>query len=235
MDSNSMRYGFLKEEDSLFDEWEHEKRKAKGRIDFVRDGVVDEERFNSMRPRIVFVLKDTDGGGFDLREFLFCGAWNEKSGYRDGSHTWGPVRRVLRKLYELQGKVFPSDKHESLRGIAAINIKKEAGCQQCPDNLLDEAVKQDGAYIFKQLSFYDQSDTVFICCRTSSQFRAVLENRIAVSKISNKEVAFEAFGAHCAFFESGHHPMLARESEWDERIVRSVEAITGWFGSNTPH
>ena len=81
-------------EDALFAEW----ISALPGIDFVRDGVVDEEAFRANPLKIVFVLKDTDGGGFDLREFLFEGAWNKKSGFRAGGHTYGPVRRVLAKI-----------------------------------------------------------------------------------------------------------------------------------------
>lgn len=81
-------------EDALFAEW----ISALPGIDFVRDGVVDEEAFRANPLKIVFVLKDTDGGCFDLREFLFEGAWNKKSGFRAGGHTYGPVRRVLAKI-----------------------------------------------------------------------------------------------------------------------------------------
>lgn len=130
-------------EEHLFDRWTNDRPG----VDFIRDGIVDVPTFNSMSPRIVFVLKDTDGGRFDLREFLFVGAWNGKSGFRDGSHTWGPIRRVLEKLAHSTGWAFPVDKHKSLRAIAAINVKKEAGGVQCPDWKLAEASERDGDYI----------------------------------------------------------------------------------------
>ena len=215
-------------EEKLFDRWV----KNRPGVDFIRDGIVDEPTFNSIAPRIVFVLKDTDGGRFDLREFLFVGAWNGKSGFRDGSHTWGPVRRVLEKLAHSGGWTFPSDKHKSLRAIAAINVKKESGGVQCPDWKLAEAAEKDGDYIYKQLSLYKGKKTVFIACRTFQYVLSVLQNRTEVQKCKHKGRSFVSFFGNCTLFESGHHPQGANSAVWDVNIVKTVEAIKDWFREN---
>lgn len=215
-------------EECLFDQW----MKDRPGVDFIRDGIVDEPEFNSISPRIVFVLKDTDGGRFDLREFLFVGAWNGKSGFGDGSHTWGPVRRVLGKLARSAGWAFPPDKHKTLRMISAINVKKESGGVQCPDWKVAEAAEKDGDYIYKQLGLYKDKKTIFISCRTFQHVLKVLQNRTEVQECEYKNRSFVSFFGNCTLFESGHHPQGANSAVWDENIVKTVEAIKDWFREN---
>lgn len=215
-------------EEDLFDQWE----KDRPGVDFIRDGIVDEPAFNSISPRIVFVLKDTDGGRFDLREFLFVGAWNGKRGFGNGSHTWGPIRRVLKKLAHMGGWSFSADKHKSLRTIAAINVKKESGGDKCPAWKLSEAAEKDGDYIYKQLGLYKDKKTVFIACRTFQYVLKVLQKRTEVRECKHKDRSFVSFFDNCTLFESGHHPQGANSAVWDVNIVETVEAIKDWFREN---
>lgn len=211
-------------EDVLFSEW----IAARPGVDFVRDGVVDEEAFKANPLKIVFVLKDTDGGDFDLREFLFEGAWNG-SGFRDGGHTYGPVRRVLAKIKKHYGLPLWTNKRKSFRDLAVINIKKKAGAKSCPPQLLAEAAKEGADFIARQFSLYDGTGAIFICCRTAAFLRQALEGRVEVKKVEKDGIRFYSFLTNCAFFESDHHPMGARIAKWDAKILATVVAIKECF------
>lgn len=211
-------------EEALFSEW----MAARPGVDFVRDGVVDEESFNANPLKIVFVLKDTDGGNFDLREFLFEGAWNG-SGFRDGGHTYGPVRRILAKIKRQYGLPVWTNKRKSFRDLAVINIKKKAGARSCPPRLLADAAKEDADFIARQFSLYEGTGAIFICCRTSAFLRQALNGRVAMEDVSLGDIRFTSFLKNCAFFESGHHPMGARIATWDAKILSTIVAIKEYF------
>lgn len=212
-------------EDALFDEW----IAARPRVDFIRDGVVDEKLFAEAPLRLVFVLKDTHGGDFDLREFLFDGAWTRKDGYKTGSRTWQPIRRVIGKIKQRLDLPITPDKRQSFRDIAAINVKKVAGDASCPWERLQDAVARDNDFIARQFNLYRGKKAIFICGSTFDFVRKALKGRIETTEVHHNGFEFVSFLDNCAIFESGHHPNRAAVATWDTHIVNTVSAIIDWF------
>ena len=212
-------------EDSLFDEWIATRPGA----DFIRDGVVDEKAFLDAPLRLVFVLKDTHGGDFDLREFLFDGAWTRKDGFKTGSRTWQPIRRVIGKIKQRLGLSMTNNKRHSFRDIAAINVKKIAGDAVCPWDKLQDAVERDNEFIAKQFHLYRGTNAIFICGSTFGFVRKALKGHIETTDINHNGCSFVSLLDNCAIFESGHHPNRAPIATWDTHIVNTVSAIVDWF------
>ena len=95
----------------------------------VCDGVVDENVFLSARYRIVYVLKEVNGGkSWDLRDYIYNGArpqtWDNIARWTQGILSW--ERDFSWK--ELQENNEERRKTE-LKKIAAINLKKTSGKQ----------------------------------------------------------------------------------------------------------
>lgn len=115
-------------ENSLFDEW---KKKLVMDKPFVRDGLMDEDKYLASQKRVVFILKEAWGGNeFDLREGALKYSF---SGWGRSRQTW---RTVIAWAYGLlrfdeissdEIKEYLTDKdrwNKTLRTIGVINFNK---------------------------------------------------------------------------------------------------------------
>ena len=82
-------------EEKLFDEWQ-EKEKLEYNIEnkkiFVRDGLVDEESYFKAPVKILYLLKEVNGGDkdWDLREFIRGGGQ---------AYTWNNITRWTKGIF----------------------------------------------------------------------------------------------------------------------------------------
>ena len=156
-------------EQSLFMEW------SRDRPEFVSDGIVDEQAYGASTPKLLFVLKevnDIGGGGWDLRSFI-----------RDGgrAQTWDNVTRWVEGIRNLPSEirwnaladVDAARRRETLRSIAAVNLKKSPGGPTADGLLLAEESRKDSDYINRQFSLYESEFT--ICCGTSDLFHSLIK------------------------------------------------------------
>lgn len=134
----------------------------------VTDGVVEENAYLSAKYKIVFVLKEVNGGeGWDLREFLRCGG---------RSQTWDNVARWTEGILNLEQNIHWEDLEQNneerrkvyLKKICALNLKKAAGSYTADHKSVSLAAQTDRNYLKQQFSFYD-ADLV-ICCGTERPF-----------------------------------------------------------------
>ena len=153
--------GSLKEKEQiLFDEWQRK------RLGFVSDGVVNEELYLNSKPKIVYILKEVNGGAnWDLRDYLMSGA---------RSQTWNNIARWthgIRQVYENTGISIPWNeiydvdlefRKAQLQSICAVNVKKESGGSSADDNAVWDYMQQDKDFILRQLEIYNAD--VVICC-----------------------------------------------------------------------
>ena len=118
-----MKDQIAEKEHRLFDAWSARDES------FVRDGIIDAEEYARCRVKLLFVLKevnDSDGGGWDLREFLRGGGRGP---------TWNTVTRWVEGIQQLPHIVpwealedVDNDRRSrALRKIVAVNLKKEPG------------------------------------------------------------------------------------------------------------
>lgn len=134
----------------------------------VYDGIVDESSFLSARYRIVYVLKEVNGGeNWDLREYIYNGArpqtWDNIARWTKGILSWEKDF----SWKELQENNEERRKTE-LKKIAAINLKKTSGKQVSNRREIHNAAKLNSEIIRKQVTLYKAH--FIILCGTTDAF-----------------------------------------------------------------
>jgi hypothetical protein len=144
-------------EQELFNRW------RQSRLEFVPDGIVDEELYLASSPKILFVMKEVNSEGnsdWDLRDFI-----------RDGARpqTWDNVTRWvigIRRLPEdIQWQelkdITEEQRREQLKSICVMNLKKSPGSHTTNKNELAEAALKDKDFLNEQ--FYLYNPDLVIC------------------------------------------------------------------------
>lgn len=147
------------QEEALFAEW----KRMHGVVDFAKDGVVCEQRYTASSPKLLFVLKETNGTpqDFDLREFLADGAraytWNNVTRWTIGIRSldkrlhWENLETITREL-----------RSQHLASVAAINMKKSPGSHTTDARLFRKTITRDKDFIRRQIAPY-KADLVILC------------------------------------------------------------------------
>ena len=150
------------QENTLFEAWA--KQLEQDDLDFVMDGVVCEDAYAKSDPKILFVLKEPNGGnGGDIR--------NSMPG---GGHTWTPIvrwtygirhRTLLPKWDEVREHCDISKYHQRaaiLQSVCAINLKKSPGGSKVIYKEMADFTKQYKTELQAQYDIYNPDLT--ICC-----------------------------------------------------------------------
>jgi hypothetical protein len=146
-------------EEKLFDEWKL------NRPGFIKDGIADEETFSKSKIKILYLLKEVNGGeDWDLREFVRNGARTQ---------TWDNIARWTYGIYNLEkevawseiSSVSPEWRKEQINSICAVNLKKISGGHTTNNDELYKIAIEDKAFLKKQLEFYNTD--IIICCGSS--------------------------------------------------------------------
>ena len=175
----------LKErENELFEEWLR-KQPLK---DFAFDGVVNENSFNNFLPRLVFVLKDTNGGTghWSLSDLIARGNYAGETG------TWYPIAKWLARL---MGEDVPandvSEKARLFQRIAVVNLKKTPGKSRSSKSAVKDFVRNDinRSFLIRQFELYMDKPTVFACCG-----KGVMESFEYCIKMSGIKTGLDADG-----------------------------------------
>ena len=147
-------------EKELFDEW---KLIVQG---FIPDGLVDEESYLASSPKVLYLLKETNGGSdWSLKEYLISGG---------RSQTWTNVARWQYGLQNLNkdinwkelNNVSTEWRKVNLKSVCVVNIKKQSGSYECSYNKLISAATRDKDYLKRQIDIYNPD--IIICCGTSN-------------------------------------------------------------------
>ena len=143
---------------ALFDKW---------RIlhpELVTDGIIDEEAYTKSKIKILYLLKEVNGGeNWDLCEFIAGGA---------RAQTWNNITRWTMGLQNLDKDIPWNDmenitenqRKEILKSVCVVNVKKTSGGHTADSKKLEEAAEEDSAFLRKQLAIYEPE--VIICCGT---------------------------------------------------------------------
>lgn len=155
-------------ENQLLDEW------AKQVSGFIRDGLPNAEQYILSPIRILFVLKEVNGGrDWDLRDFLRQGA---------RSQTWNVVARwaegILNHEKEFKWNELESNNDERrnyvLQKICAINVKKTSGTDVADNKIIKAAARENKENLKQQIEIY-QPD-IIICCGTETPYVKTMDN-----------------------------------------------------------
>lgn len=127
-------------EEKLFDEWQEKEKleyNNENKKNFVRDDLVDEESYFKAPVKILYLLKEVNGGDkdWDLCEFV-------KNGGR--SATWNNITRWTKGIFRYREElnwsfleeITEDSREEILKYIIAVNLKKfQEDIQQITKNL----------------------------------------------------------------------------------------------------
>ena len=134
----------------------------------VEDGIVDEAEYLASRYKILYVMKEENGGeGWNLKEFLKDEArpqtWNNIARWTEGILNLEPDYKwnYLDSNNEDRRKIM-------LKKIGSINLKKIPGKHTSDNKKIDKEAKANKDLINKQVNLY-QSD-IIICCGTFDSF-----------------------------------------------------------------
>lgn len=135
----------------------------------VADGVVDEKQYLESKFKIVYVMKEVNGGSddWDLKDFLFDGG---------RSQTWDNIARWTEGILNLQEDFswkYLSENNEIrrkkyLRKIGSINLKKTPGKHTSNYKEISIAATENKEIIKEQIELYNPE--IIICCGTSHDF-----------------------------------------------------------------
>lgn len=115
----------------------------------VADGVVHEPEFLSTRYRIVYILKEVNGGsGWDLRDFVYDGGRPQ---------TWDNIARWTEGILSLENEIPWTElekgneqrRGEFLKKIAVVNLKKIPGGHTSDGKTIYDAALDNGEIIKK--------------------------------------------------------------------------------------
>lgn len=136
------------------------------------DGVSNEGQYVSAPYRIMYVLKEVNGGsGWNLCDFL-------QNGGRDREHdpTWDNIARWTEGIFNLQKELTwvqmekdcRNRREKMLPKICAINVKKTSGGYVSKNKDVYTAALNNAAVLRQQLALYRPE--IVICCGTEGAF-----------------------------------------------------------------
>lgn len=154
----------------LFEQWSTTKHDAN---DFFRDGIIDEETWNSTSPKILYILKEVHetakaGNAWSIAEMLSDAAqapvWNN-----DLSATWANVIRwtfgLTEPIYTYHPKLHDFGSLRSgLRRCAVLNLKKTRGGADADMEQVGKAAADNREWIKREIAIIDPD--IIICCGT---------------------------------------------------------------------
>lgn len=134
----------------------------------ITDGIVDENQYLSSKYKILYVMKEVNGGkDWDLREFLYQGG---------RSQTWDNVARWTQGILNLDKDYSWEELSENnekrreiyLKKIGSINLKKTGGGYTSVDKEISKAARENREILKNQVNIYNPD--IIICCGTAGNF-----------------------------------------------------------------
>ena len=153
---------------NLFSVWQsrilHKENQSKGKP-FVYDGVIDQEKWERINPKILFLAKEAYRGDDEKEPWSLCGLIREEWKGPRYSHWWN----VSRWAYGIQRTTddyipeFPDDETAAgaLFDIAFMNIKKSGGVSNSNNDDLKIYVESDGDLIERQVELVNPDIIIF--------------------------------------------------------------------------
>jgi len=151
-------------ENVLFAKWKEKRPK------FVADGVVNELKYNTSNRKVLYILKEVNGGKernseWDLRYFLKEGGrrqtWDNIALWQFGINNLDQTFRWSELKLKTKDKSF---RKKQIECIVAINLKKEPGGYTANSNLVWDYSWKDKELLIEQISIYKPE--IIVCCGT---------------------------------------------------------------------
>lgn len=165
-----------------------------GKIDpsIVEDGIVNEEEYLDSKYKILYVMKEVNGGsGWNLKDFLYDGG---------RSQTWDNVARwtegLLNINYEYSWDYLEKNnekrRKDFLKKIGVINLKKTPGRHTSEYKKISMAAFENRNLIKKQVDLYNPD--IIICCGTADDLvKNYFESNIVNWDMTKRGIQFIRF------------------------------------------
>ncbi len=162
----------MDEHEALLDGWSSKAGHA-GKC-FIRDGIIDRERWDKAGPRVLLLLKEAYG----TLEATAAQSWDLRLVLRENApawQTWLPSAYWCHAIHQLwSGRLppFPEGRDgvsESLRSSAIVNIKKSGGRSRSDHAEIERIAREDGPLIRKQIDLIDPQ--IVVCGYTWGHVR----------------------------------------------------------------
>ena len=136
--------------------------------DIIDDGLASEEDYLSAKYKIMYVLKEVNGGkGWSLREFV-------RNGGRP--QTWDNIARWTEAILDLETEKpwsywengNEARRKKYLKMVCAVNVKKTSGGHTSHADEIYQAAMNNSTILQKQFSLYHPD--IIICCGTEKAF-----------------------------------------------------------------
>ncbi|MDU4209903.1 MAG: hypothetical protein E6Z20_07125 [Finegoldia magna] len=158
----------------------------------VEDGIVNEEEYLDSKYKIVYIMKEVNGGsGWNLKDFLSEGG---------RSQTWDNVARWTEGLLNLNQeydwayleKNNEKRRKDFLKKIGVINLKKTPGHHTSEYKKISMAAFENRNLIKKQVDLYNPD--IIICCGTADDFvKNYFESKFVNWNMTKRGVQFIKF------------------------------------------
>ena len=176
----------------LFRDWQSRPRhqdNIKQGLGFVRDGVIDEEKWERANPKILFLAKETPNDGYERINWRLDTMIREEWG-KAYYQLWLNVSRwTYGILHTTKDNIpdFPDAKvaRTELFNSAFVNIKKSGGSSTSNNRDLKTYVKEDGDLIAKQLELINPDVIVF--CNTWHLTKELLEHEMVYTWVNRRD------------------------------------------------
>ena len=140
--------------------------------DVIDDGIADETEYTTAPYRLMFVLKEVNGGsGWSLCEHL-------KNGGRQQAYdaTWDNIARWTEGIFSLPEELpwlrlednCAARRKTMLQKICAVNVKKLSGGSESKRKEIYAAAQENAEILRKQLALY--APELIICCGAEKAF-----------------------------------------------------------------
>ena len=155
----------------------------------VEDGIVSEEKYLDSNYKIVYIMKEVNGGsGWNLKDFLYKGGcsqtWDNVARWTEGllninqEYDWA----YLEKNNEKRRKYY-------LKKIGVINLKKTPGQNTSNYKEISMAASENRNLIKKQVDLYNPD--IIICCGTADDFATnYLESKLVNWKMTKRGIQY---------------------------------------------
>jgi len=157
--------------------------------DIVIDGIIDEASYSDARYKIIFILKEVNGGkGWDLREYVYSGGrpqtWNNIARWTEAvlgwekDFTWSQMETNNEERRNVQ-----------LKMIGAVNIKKTSGGYVSNEKEIYEAGELNSEILRAQIKLYD-ADYIILCGTEGAFVSSYYKNKAIDWKMTKRGIRY---------------------------------------------
>lgn len=165
------------EEELLFKEWRLK------RPNLIPDGVIDEQFYNGSSIKVLYILKEVNGGtNWDLRGHLKGGGrastfnniarWQFGIENIDKEISWDKINYISQEF-----------RKDQFKNIAVVNIKKEPGGASAISKQIWTYSWDDREFLKKQIAIYKPD--IIVCCGTGE----MVQERELITKFDKWEIS----------------------------------------------